>query len=220
MIYVLNRENFKFIGRFDNMKFAKATLEKSGIDENECIFTEETGMKYVSRVVEVDGKVVYMNKDWWVNDAPTILENYEEHVVYDIINLSLPEEERETVSKDRFEREMHQNIDRISEIDGIAGEVEYNIDVGNDMIALFKEECTKTDFKEITPLELAAKLQPAYSLVMTGSFREAKAIFQSLEPDPFLTVERMQKYIDMLDAADAITYAEPGETIYTASLDV
>ena len=58
MIYVLNKENFKFVGRFDNMKFAKEMLNKSGILEDDCIFAEETGMKYRSRIVEVDGKVL------------------------------------------------------------------------------------------------------------------------------------------------------------------
>lgn len=49
---------------------------------------------------------------------------------------------------------------------------------------------------------------------MTGSFREAKSIIQGLEPDPFLTEERKQKYIDMLDAADAIEYASDDELIF------
>ena len=44
MIYVLNKENFKFIGRFDNMKFAKEMLNKEGILEDDCIFAEETVM--------------------------------------------------------------------------------------------------------------------------------------------------------------------------------
>lgn len=216
MIYVLNRENFKFIGRFDNMKFAKETLEKSGIDENECIFTEETGMKYVSRIVEVDGKVVYKNKDWWTKEASSIVEDYENHEVYDFLEVSKPKEERTKVSLDRFKRELCQNVDQINEIDGRAGEVCYNIEVGNEMIALFKEECILTDFKGITPMQIAAKLAQAYTLVMTGSFREAKQIFISIETDPFLTAERKQKYIDMLDAADAIEYADSSEYLFTA----
>ena len=35
-------------------------------------YAEETGMKYVSRIVEVDGKVIYNNKDWWTKEAPYI----------------------------------------------------------------------------------------------------------------------------------------------------
>lgn len=216
MIYVLNKENFKFIGRFDNMKFAKEMLNKEGISEDECIFTEETGMKYVSRIVEVDGKVVYKNKDWWTKEAPSIIEDYENHTVYDFLEVSKPEEERTKVSLDRFKRELCQNVNCINEIDGRAGEVCYNIEVGNEMIALFKEECILTDFQGITPLQIAAKLGNIFPLILTGSFREAKTLFLTLETDPFITEERKQKYIDMLDAADAIEYADSNEYLFTA----
>lgn len=217
MIYVLNRENFKFIGRFDNMKFAKEMLNKEGISEDNCIFTEGTGMKYVSRIVEVDGKVVYMNKDWWTKEAPYIIEDYENHKVYDFIEVSKPEEERELVSLDRFKRELNQNIDRINAIDGVAGEVNYNISVGSDFISLFREECIFTDFQTVTPLEIAQKLLTVIALVQTGSFREAKMVLKTVEPDAFLTIERLKKYEDMLDAADAITYATAEDYFYTAT---
>ena len=216
MIYVLNKENFKFIGRFDNMKFAKEMLNKEGILEDECIFTEDIGMKYVSRIVEVDGKVIYMNKDWWSKEAPTIIEDYENHKVYDFIEVSKPEEERKPVSLDRFKRELYQNIDRINAIDGVAGEVDYNISVGSDFIALFREECIFTDFQSVTPLEIAQKLMAVISLVQTGSFREAKLVLKTIENDAFLTPERIKKYEDMLDSADAITYATDEDFFYTA----
>ena len=216
MIYVLNKENFKFIGRFDNMKFAKEMLNKEGITEDDCIFTEDIGMKYVSRIVEVDGKVVYMNKDWWTNEAPSIIEDYENHKVYDFIEVSKPEDKRKPVSLDRFKRELYQNIDRINAIDGVAGEVDYNISVGSDFISLFREECIFTDFQSVTPLEIAQKLMAVISLVQTGSFREAKLVLKTIENDAFLTPERIKKYEDMLDSADAITYATDEDYFYTA----
>ena len=215
MIYVLNKENFKFIGRFDNMKFAKEMLNKEGITEDACIFAEDIGMKYVSRIVEVDGKVIYNNKDWWTKEAPYIIEDYENHSVYDFLEVNKPEEERTKVSLDRFKRELCQNVNRINEIDGRAGEVCYNIEIGNEVIALFREECILTDFQGITPMQIGAKLAQAYTLLMTGSFREAKQIFMSVETDPFLTAERKQKYIDMLDSADAIRYADAKDYIFT-----
>lgn len=215
MIYVLNKENFKFIGRFDNMKFAKEMLNKEGILEDDCIFAEETGMKYVSRIVEVDGKVIYNNKDWWTKEAPYIIEDYENHSVYDFLEVNKPVEERTKVSLDRFKRELCQNVNRINEIDGRAGEVCYNIEIGNEVIALFREECILTDFQGITPMQIGAKLAQAYTLLMTGSFREAKQIFMNVETDPFLTAERKQKYIDMLDSADAIRYASAEDYIFT-----
>ena len=215
MIYVLNKENFKFIGRFDNMKFAKEMLNKEGITEDACIFAEDIGMKYVSRIVEVDGKVIYNNKDWWTKKAPYIIEDYENHSVYDFLEVNKPEAERTKVSLDRFKRELCQNVNRINEIDGRAGEVCYNIEIGNEVIALFREECILTDFQGITPMQIGAKLAQAYTLLMTGSFREAKQIFMSVETDPFLTAERKQKYIDMLDSADAIRYADAKDYIFT-----
>ena len=215
MIYVLNKENFKFIGRFDNMKFAKEMLNKEGIIEDACIFAEDIGMKYVSRIVEVDGKVIYNNKDWWTKEAPYIIEDYENHSVYDFLEVNKPEEKRTKVSLDRFKRELCQNVNRINEIDGRAGEVCYNIEIGNEVIALFREECILTDFHGITPMQIGAKLAQAYTLLMTGSFREAKQIFMSVETDPFLTAERKQKYIDMLDSADAIRYADAKDYIFT-----
>ena len=215
MIYVLNKENFKFIGRFDNMKFAKEMLNKEGIIEDACIFAEDIGMKYVSRIVEVDGKVIYNNKDWWTKEAPYIIEDYENHSVYDFLEVNKPEEKRTKVSLDRFKRELCQNVNRINEIDGRAGEVCYNIEIGNEVIALFREECILTDFQGITPMQIGAKLAQAYTLLMTGSFREAKQIFMSVETDPFLTAERKQKYIDMLDSADAIRYADAKDYIFT-----
>ena len=115
---------------------------------------------------------------------------------------------------------MNSNISRISSIDGLAGEIDYNITVGNEFIALFREECVKTDFKGITPLEIGIKLAPVISLVQTGSFREAKQVLQSLETDPFLTEERIAKYIAMMDSADAIEYATPEEFFYTAQENV
>ena len=215
MIYVLNKENFKFVGRFDNMKFAKEMLNKSGILEDDCIFAEETGMKYRSRIVEVDGKVIYNNKDWWTKEAPYIIEDYENHSVYDFLEVNKPEVERTKVSLDRFKRELCQNVNRINEIDGRAGEVCYNIEIGNEVIALFREECILTDFQGITPMQIGVKLAQAYTLLMTGSFREAKQVFMNVETDPFLTAERKQKYIDMLDSADAIRYADSGDYIFT-----
>ena len=55
-----------------------------------------------------------------------------------------------------------------------------------------------------------------YSLVLTGSFREAGYLFSQIAEDEFLTTERKQKYIDMLAAADVIEYATTGEFLFTA----
>ena len=69
-------------------------------------------------------------------------------------------------------------------------------------------------------MEIAQKLMAVISLVQTGSFREAKLVLKTIETDAFLTEERLKKYEDMLDAADAITYATPEDFFYTASNNV
>ena len=113
--------------------------------------------------------------------------------------------------------EANTNKERILAIDGIAGEVDYNIEIGNEFIALFREECVKTDFKTITPLQIAQKLSAVIGLVQTGSFREAKQVLQTIENDDFLTPERVSKYIAMMESADAIEYATDEDFFYTAS---
>lgn len=173
---------------------------------------EDIDMKYISRIVYVDGVCVYNNKDFWINIAPTLIENYDEHEVLDFMD--------KPVDLNRFKTEYYSNSSRISNIDGVAGEVDYNITIGNEFISLFREECIFTDFETVTPLEIAQKLLTVISLVQTGSFREAKMVLKSVEPDAFLTIERIQKYEDMLDAADAITYATEEEFFYTAQENV
>lgn len=182
--------------------------DKKNIDD--FLITEEINMKYLSRIVYVDGECVYNNKNFWTKEAPTILEKFEEHEALDFMG--------KPVDKIRFETEFNSNSSRISNIDGIAGEIDYNMTVGNEFIALFREECVKTDFKGITPLEIGVKLAPVISLVQTGSFREAKQVLQTMETDPFLTEERVAKYIAMMDAADAIEYATKEDFYYTASV--
>lgn len=172
-------------------------------------------MRYISRITYIDGNCVYNNKEYWIKIAienPLTLENYSEHEVLDFLG--------NPVTYDRYIDELNNNVNRLAVLDGIAGEVEYNITVGNEFISLFREECVKTDFKGITPLEIGMKLAPVISLVQTGSFREAKQVLQSMEPDPFLTEERMEKYIAMMDAADAIEYATEEEFYYTASNNI
>lgn len=211
MIFVIKKTNWVLQGTFGNLKLAKDWLKQTKLNEKDFFITQDFDMKYISRVVYVDGNCIYNNKQFWTTDVykDAILDNYEEHEVKDFLN--------QPVDKYRFEVELNTNITRLSSIDGLAGEIDYNMTVGDEFIALFREECVKTDFKGITPLEIGIKLAPVISLVQTGSFREAKQVLQSLETDPFLTEERIAKYIAMMDSADAIEYATPEEYFYTAS---
>jgi len=207
-IYAIEKETnlLKYIS--DNLATLKGKIKNTGKTEEDFYILEDLDMKYISRISFVDGVCVYNNKNYWINDAKTILEDFDTHSVLDFLG--------KPVDFARFTTEMNSNITRIAAIDGIAGEVEYNITVGNEFISLFREECVKTDFKTITPLQIAQKLSAVIGLVQTGSFREAKQVLQTIENDDFLTPERVSKYIAMMESADAIEYATPEEFFYTA----
>ena len=206
--YAVNKQTEKLVHTSASLALLKSRMEELGENEQEFYILQDVDMKYISRIVYVDGECVYNNKEYWSKNAASILEEFNEHEVLDFMN--------KPVDYNRFITELNSNASRIAAIDGLAGEIDYNMTVGDEFIALFREECVKTDFKGITPLEIGVKLAPVISLVQTGSFREAKQVLQSMETDPFLTEERMAKYIAMMDAADAIEYATPEEFFYTA----
>ena len=209
--YAINKQTEKIVHTSASLALLKARMEELGEKEEDFYILQDIDMKYISRVVYVDGECVYNNKDFWTKEAPAVLENFNEHEVKDFMG--------KAVDFYRFTTEYNSNTSRISAIDGVAGEVDYNITVGNEFISLFREECIFTDFQTVTPLDIAQKLLTVISLVQTGSFREAKMVLKTVEPDAFLTTERLKKYEDMLDAADAITYATPEDYFYTASQD-
>ena len=210
--YAIEKETniMKYIS--SSLMLLKDRIKKDNHNLQDFIIAGDIDMKYLSRIVYVDDECVYNNKDFWTKEAPAILEKFEEHEALDFMG--------RPVDKVRFETEFNSNSSRISNIDGVAGEVDYNITVGNEFISLFREECIFTDFETVTPLEIAQKLLTVISLVQTGSFREAKMVLKTIEPDAFLTEARLKKYEDMLDAADAITYATEEEFFYTAQENV
>lgn len=208
MHYAVNKETNLVKYSADNLYLLQHVFDLYKDDIHNYRILEESGMKVVSRIVYVDGECIYNSKSFWLSDTPAqILENYSEHEVIDFLG--------NTVDELRFKIEKDNNQSRLAAIEDRAGEVCYNIEIGNEMIALFKEECILTDFQGITPLQIAAKLGNIFPLILTGSFREAKTLFLALETDPFITEERKQKYINMLDAADAIEYADSSEYLFT-----
>lgn len=206
--YAIEKSSCKLIYQSASLYLLKDMIKFKGLKESDCIITEDVDMKYISRIVYVDGECVYNNKDFWLNKSKSVLDDFNNHEILDFMG--------KPVDKFRYETEYNLNISRISNIDGVAGEVDYNITIGNEFISLFREECIFTDFQEVTPLQIAQKLLTVISLVQTGSFREAKIVLKQIEPDAFLTKERLKKYEDMLDAADAITYATKEDYFYSA----
>jgi len=209
MHYAVNKETNLVKYSADNLYLLQHIFDLNKDDIHNYKILEDSGMKVVSRIVYVDDECIYNSKSFWLSDTPAqILENYSEHKVIDFLG--------KPVDELRFKIEKDNNQSRLATIEDRAGEVCYNIEVGNEFIALFREECIFTDFETVTPLEIAQKLLTVISLVQTGSFREAKLVLKTIENDAFLTPERIQKYEDMLDSADAITYATPEEFFYTA----
>jgi hypothetical protein len=206
--YAIEKETNFMKYSSDNLLLLKDRIKKDKLQLNDFIITEDVDMKYISRIVYVDEMCIYNNKDFWTVNAPYIIDTFNKHKVYDFMG--------KKVDLNRFKTEYNSNVSRISAIDGVAGEVDYNITIGNEFISLFREECIFTDFQEVTPLEIAQKLLTVISLVQTGSFREAKLVLKQVKPDAFLTKERLKKYEDMLDAADAITYATKEDYFYSA----
>lgn len=210
--YAINKETGILYCSAANLFLLKQFLIDTKQNIDDYLILEDLNMKHISRIVYVDNKCIYNNVDFWRNHCREILEDYESHNVVDFLGNS--------VSKDRYNIELNSNQSRISAIEDRAGEVCYNIEVGNEFISLFREECIYTDFETVTPLEIAQKLLTVISLVQTGSFREAKMVLKTVEPDAFLTPERLQKYEDMLDSADAITYATDEQFFYAAQENV
>lgn len=213
-IYAIDKKTNTIRYGCSNKHALDLMLEQNHDNIKNYLVLQEFDMKYVSRIAYVDRKCIYNNKEYWTKTAlenPITEENFNEHEVLDFMG--------QPVLYERYIDEFNNNINRLSVLDGLAGEIDYNMTVGNEFIALFREECVKTDFKGITPLEIGMKLEPVISLVQTGSFREAKQVLQTMETDPFLTEERMAKYIAMMDAADAIEYATDEDFYYTADVD-
>ena len=206
--YAVNKQTGMLTHNTSNLASLKTRMQELGENEQDFYILQDVDMKYISRIVYVDEMCIYNNKDFWTVNAPYIIDTFNKHKVYDFMG--------KPVDIYRFKTEYSSNVSRISAIDGVAGEVDYNITIGNEFISLFREECIFTDFQEVTPLEIAQKLLTVISLVQTGSFREAKLVLKQVKPDAFLTKERLKKYEDMLDAADAITYATKEDYFYSA----
>lgn len=214
MLYAIGKEDQKVHFICPNKQNLDIMMEQAKVDIKDYLILQEFCMKDASRITYVDGKCIYNNREYWTKTAvenPITKENFAEHEILDFLG--------KQVTYDRYVDEFNSNLNRLSSINGLTGEVLYNIEVASEFISLFKEETVYTEFVNITPDELMAKLAPVVVALNTGSFREAKHAIQAMEYDSFLTEERVAKYVAMMDAADAIEYATVEERIYTAEAD-
>lgn len=220
MIYLVEKKAWKMYGIFDNMFDATAFLQKNKLNKDSFFVLTEFGVKYVNRITYVDGKCVYNNKAFWTSDLSDIVKNYDKHDVKSFLDDS-PTKGSEVITKERFISEYNNMMNKLNNIDGRSGQMAFNIMVGDEFISLFREECILTEFTTVSPLQISDKLDPVISKVKTGSFREAKYKIKELMAqdgfmDEFLTAKRLQKYMDMMDAADIIEYATEEDFYYKA----
>lgn len=218
MIYLVEKKAWKMYGVYDNFFDAKAYIEKNKLNLDNFFVLTEFGVKYVNRITYVDGQCVYNNKKFWTGDLSDLFNNYENHSVKSFLDDS-PIKGPEVITKERFISEYNNMMNKLNNIDGRPGQMAFNIMVGDEFISLFREECILTEFTTVSPLQISDKLDPVISKVKTGSFREAKYKIKELMAqdgfmDEFLTAKRLQKYMDMLDAADIIEYATSEDFYY------
>ena len=213
MSYIIISNN-KLAAQCSDLFAANSFISKQE-NKNEFEIYARIGMsKCVSRITSVDGQIVYNNKDFWLKKAEDVFNGYENYTVLDILG--------NAVSRDRFGIELNSNRARLAQIDGRPGQIDYNMMVGSEFISLFREECILTKFtkeSDTSPMIIFKKLDTVINMLQIGGFREAKQYLQAYRSqivDDFLTNERIDKYIAMLDSADAIQYATEEDYFYTA----
>lgn len=212
MYYAIDKLTRKIYGEYGTIeKLYEAMLGK----EDKYLFLEDAVMKVVPRITFINNQCVYNNRKFWLENGAEIIKNFDDYVIKDILN--------KDIDKIRFIDEYNTICPRAAMVDGRPGQIEYNIEVGNEFISLFREECILTDFNNrsnTTPMKIFQKLEQVIGMVQIGAFREAKQFLQYYREsllDDFLTDERIDKYITMLDAADSIEYAtNEDEFVYHA----
>lgn len=213
MIFVIRKNDLKTVGVFDTLNLAKDYIHDKEHDTDYYFCEELSNVNYISRITHVDGKCIYNNVEFWSKTAQEIFTNFNEHTVVDILG--------QQVNAYRFKTELYSNKNRINQIDGRTGQIMYNMAVGQEFVSLFREECILANFTNAantSPMIIFEKLTEVIIMLNAGAFREAKLYLQGYREklkDDFLTDERINKYIDMLDSADSIAYATDEEYFYT-----
>lgn len=200
MIYSVNISTGLLVGLFSSEAEARDYVASFGSNDFKYVFLEEVGsMKYVSRTVFSDGIYIYNNKQFWVDQAPYIYKDYENHSVLDVLGVP--------VTKERFHIEWISNSTRITKIIDTPSEVAYNMEVGQELIALFREKCITEEHSEFSGLEIATQIAGLIPLLQTGSFKEAREFLAAFPRNTYFTDEVLNHFYNMLGAADAITYS-------------
>jgi len=205
MLYAIGREDNKVHFISPNKQNLDIMMKRSREDIRDYLILQEFDMKYVSRIAYVDGKCVYNNKKYWTETAlenPFTLENYSEHEVLDFM--------LQPVTFDRYTDELNNSVNQLTAIDGISGQIKQNMEVGAEIISNLREECIALGHGNVTPESMLLKAANLGIIValQVGCFREVIPLLDNMERDEFFTEERIQKYEDMISAADAIDYGD------------
>lgn len=196
--YAISKETEKLSFISGSLLLLKDAIKGIGKSEEDFIITEDIDMRYISRIVYVDGECIYNKKDFWLNNAAEIVSSYSDHEVLDVLG--------DPVDIDRFKTEMNSNQSRLSSIEGTAGEVEYNMIVGSEIISLLREECISKGHGNVTPESMFLKMFQVILALQIGCFREVIPMLDEVERDEFFTDDRIAKYQAMIASADVITY--------------
>lgn len=201
MIYMINESTGVLVGLFDTIHLAEEYKE-SIADSNAHTYTllqRIDEMKYISRVTLVDGQYVYNNKDFWLNQSHTLLEDYSSHYVKDVFGLD--------VSLERFKIERRGNCTRLQRLTDTPSEVTFNMEVGLEFIALFREGCIKDSNKgSYSGLQIGVQMERLVSLLQSGSFKEGRQFLDEFVRNEYFTDDVLNHFCAMLAAADVITY--------------
>lgn len=207
MIYALNESTGILVGVFDTLALASEFVNRM-VDASHFnyVFLEKVDqVKYVSRIAFVDGSCVYNNKGFWTTTANDVYQNFEEHAVLDAFYVP--------VSKDRFLIEWQNNSTRLSRIIDTPSEVAYNMQIGQEFIALFREKCIKEERDDYSGLDIAIQTAGLIPLLQTGSFKEAIEFLAVFPRNTYFTDSVLNHYSALLVASDAITYRSTVSTV-------
>lgn len=204
MIYVVNETSGILLCKADTLALAVSFVNAiTPVDPlaNYSYLERIDSMRYISRVTFVDGICIYNNKTFWQDQSHLIEQDYASHVVTDPFGAP--------VTLERFSIERRSNCTRLSAVEETPAEVDYNMTVGFEFVALFREECILGDLGTMSAMGIASATSNLIPLVITGSFREAQTVLTYMATDSFLTAERLARYKAMLASADIITYQVP-----------
>lgn len=100
------------------------------------------------------------------------------------------------------------DIAHVNDLTTYTNQVMWNLEIANQLIASVRGEMIEANLPSIglNGSILLSKLSYVIGAVQVGMFKEAAEMMSALERDDFLTDNRINRYVDKLTSADAISY--------------